>query len=426
MSTSHEYLLSLDSIRQAARVVFDAAKSGSLSNFHYHPERLDATAEFVTSVIARDFGPDRYDQIPPHGRWQHFQTANVDRLGPMLGEWQQQGVSDIECTRRLVDLFFVSVLLDAGAGDSWRYQESPTLSLERSEGLAVASFHMFKAKAFSSNDTLCVDGKGLEELTEDVMAKGFQASPSNPLAGIDNRVSLLRRLGKALLAQPDVFGPSGRPGGLVDAMMKEASPEKTLSIRRLWSLLQALLLPIWPAGRTVVEGKPLGDAWPLSTLEKSGYTPAIQPFHKLTQWLTYSLMVPFTRLLGATWTEAELLTGLPEYRNGGLFVDMGVLTLKPEILQAGLASSGDDKVPSFDASGDVVVEWRALTVVLLDELLALVNAKLAARPDGSSTPLTMAQYLESGSWKAGRELAAKYRPLTKGSPIVPISDGTLF
>jgi len=53
----------------------------------------------------------------------------------------------------LIDLFFVSVLLDAGAGDHWRYEEPGTKhSYERSEGIAVASLYMFKSLAFTSSE----------------------------------------------------------------------------------------------------------------------------------------------------------------------------------------------------------------------------------------------------------------------------------
>lgn len=195
----------------------------------------------------------------------------------------------------------------------------------------------------------------------------------------------------------------------------------------LWNILQQLLIPTWPSGRTTYNNKPLGDAWPLRTLQEqtrhSGT--GIQPFHKLTQWLTYSLLVIFGRVLGITWTGTEHLTGLPEYRNGGLFVDTGVITLKPEAMSRGRVASGIEW-PMFDATDDAIVEWRALTVTLLDVMLGLVNDKLAKKTGGKSSPLTLAQLLEAGTWKAGRELAAKYRPESKGSPILIRSDGTLF
>jgi hypothetical protein len=51
---------------------------------------------------------------------------------------------DIEITRRLIDLFFISVLLDAG--DTWRYTEPTTGQVyERSEGIAVLVLIFSKA-----------------------------------------------------------------------------------------------------------------------------------------------------------------------------------------------------------------------------------------------------------------------------------------
>jgi hypothetical protein len=214
---------------------------------------------------------------------------------------------------------------------------------------------------------------------------------------------------------------------LLDYLLKSKSSTNTIDLNLLWDSLQQLLIPTWPAGRTVFNKKPLGDAWPLKLLNNHERPSrvSIQPFHKLTQWLTYSLTVIFERLLGIKWVGTENLTGLPEYRNGGLFVDMGVLTLKPDILAKGLGDS-EAAEPKFDATGDVIVEWRAMTVCLLDLMLAMVNAKLATKTKGAAAVLSLPQLLEAGTWKAGRELAAKYRPQTKSSPILMQSDGTLF
>jgi Protein of unknown function (DUF1688) len=213
----------------------------------------------------------------------------------------------------------------------------------------------------------------------------------------------------------------------LDYLLQSVSVDKNIDVNILWDSLQKLLIPTWPAGRTVFNDKPLGDAWPLKLLIKkeSLSRVGIQPFHKLTQWLTYSLTVIFERLLGIKWTNTEDLTGLPEYRNGGVYVDMGVLVLKPDALARGLEGSTTG-LPKFEATDDVIVEWRAMTVALLDVTLELVNEKLAAKAKGTAAILSLAQLLEAGTWKAGRVLAAKHRPETKCSPILIQSDGTLF
>ena len=210
-------------------------------------------------------------------------------------------------------------------------------------------------------------------------------------------------------------------------MIKTATSPSELDVLQFWDILQALLIPSWPKDRTNVKGNPIGDAWPLSTLQKhadssdsENATIGIQPFHKLTQWLTYSLMVPFQRILGIEWKNADALTALAEYRNGGLFVDLGAITLKKAAYERGIKASGQ-LLPLFDAGDDVIVEWRALTLGLLDRVYQMVDAKL-----GNTTHLSMAQVLEAGTWKSGREIAAQRRPETKSSPILIRSDGTVF
>ncbi|KAJ4252821.1 hypothetical protein NW762_010727 [Fusarium torreyae] len=432
MDSDRDYLLSLQAVREQAGKVYEAAKRGSLKHFDFNENRMSDVADFVCNVIERDFGPDKYHTIPPHGRWQHFETGGVPRVDILIQRWSKDtGDDKLEITRRLIDLFFVSVLLDAGAGDFWRYTEAGTGQVVvRSEGIAVASLHMFTAGAFSpETDTKeMVNGKGLMQLQDSDLIKHFQLSDENPLVGVSSRVQLLQSVGSSLLKLPAIFGELGRPGNLVDYLISKASDSKVLDYEQLWSCLQDVLIPSWPKDRPVFNGQPIGDAWPLDVLadiaeEQGDKQPRskIQPFHKLTQWLAYSLSVPFERQLGYSWKNIQLGTGLPEYRNGGLFVDLGVLALKGDDLEVGKKASSKE-LPQFDASSDTVVEWRAMTVVLLDELHKIVEDKF--KPQGVT--LNLAQMLEAGSWKSGRELAAKLRPETKCSPILVISDGTLY
>ena len=180
------------------------------------------------------------------------------------------------------------------------------------------------------------------------------------------------------------------------------------------------LAPIWPESRTAINGISLGDAWPCQSMPQPGSSfkaasfsgsadewESIVPFHKLTQWLTYSLMQPMQSLLKMHFAGTELLTGLPEYRNGGLFVDMGVLTLKSDDAERGLENYSDycrrkgtkavEVAPMFEPSDDVIVEWRALTIGLLDQLCEDVNVALKKELAGNE--MTLPQLLEAGSWK---------------------------
>jgi hypothetical protein len=139
-----------------------------------------------------------------------------DRIGELLASWPS-AIDPSERCRRLLDLFLVSVLLDAGAGMSWSYKSKENgRTYRRSEGLAIASLEMFKAGLFSSNSSQPhqVDGEALKKLTVEKMAAGLQVSESNKLAGLDGRANLLIRLSNALNNQT-LFGADARPGNML-------------------------------------------------------------------------------------------------------------------------------------------------------------------------------------------------------------------
>ena len=429
------YLKSLPSIRSRAKTVYEQRKS--LRHFTYNEGNLKEVVRFVVSIIKRDYGTD-YASIPPHGRWQHLDVGGRKRVDELIATFSNVDIK--EKTRRVIDLFLVSVLLDAGAGNKWAYKASNGKLYRRSEGLAIAVLEMFQNGAFSSNPNVKtqVDAKGLANITADMMAKAMQVTPTNPLTGLEGRASLLTRLGHALTINTEIFGPDGRPGYMLDHLLSLPSTVSypggaITSITNLWTILLDGLSSIWPVGRTHLEGSSLGDAWPYQGAPREPQHAQILPFHKLTQWLAYSLMTPMTKLMNLRFAHAELLTGLPEYRNGGLFVDLGVLTLKKDDADRGLAAFTENSkipgqqatevVPMFDVSDDVVVEWRAMTVCLLDQVHAEVNRVLNL---SGARSLSLPQILEAGTWKAGREIAEVQRPNTKGSPLAILSDGTVF
>ena len=168
------------------------------------------------AIIKRDFAGN-YGSIPPHGRWQHFEVGGRPRVTQLLQSWPSS-VDTQERTRRLVDLFLVSVLLDAGAGTKWSYKSKENGQIyKRSEGLAVASLEMFKTGLFSSDETqpYQVDAKGLSRMTVESLAKGMQVSEdTNPMSGLEGRAGLLMRLSQALENQK-TFGKDGRPGNMI-------------------------------------------------------------------------------------------------------------------------------------------------------------------------------------------------------------------
>lgn len=401
------YLRTPEAIRERCGRVLAAAQAGELEHFALDPGRLEPATAYVVEEIRRSY-PDL--DIPYHARWRHFAVGGRDRWAQLAARVTGQDRDEIARIR--FDLAVTSVLLDAGAGPDWRYREPGTgETYARSEGLAVASVHAFAAGTFSAdpNAPLRADADALKALTQDTIAAAFQADSDNPLVGLEGRAGLLRRLGQALEANPGLFG-AARPriGGLYDTLAAQAGGGELPAPAILDAVLRGLG-GIWP-GRITLDGVSLGDVWRHPAIQTGDMTEGLVPFHKLSQWLSYSLVEPLEDA-GVRVTELDRLTGLAEYRNGGLMIDTGLLGPK----HAGV--TGEPHAP-----GDpVVVEWRALTVALLDRLAEAVRAKLGL--DAAGLPL--AKVLEGGTWSAGRRIAAEKRP-GGPPPIVLASDGTVF
>jgi hypothetical protein len=401
-------LLSASAVRERAHLLLRHGLDGRLDHFAVDLARLDSCAEEVVATIRAAY-PSL--DVPVHARWRHFSAGGFDRWEVVeeIAPWSDAA----SMARAAFDLAIVSVLLDAGAGPDWRYEEGRTGEIyARSEGLAVASFDMFLGGAFSSrpDDPFRADADALMALDPDELARGFQARLDNPLVGIEGRAALLNRLGAVVSGKPEVFGQADdpRPGGLYDVLAAEAEEGRVPAPRILEKLLLHLG-PIW-AGRIELGGVNLGDTWRHPRVKAEDATAGLVPFHKLSQWLAYSLIEPL-RWAGLEVTDIDGLTGLPEYRNGGLFLDTGVIRLR----------NPADADGAHPVGSQLVVEWRALTVALLDRLAPLVRAKLGLAQED----FPLAWVLEGGTWATGRRLAAERRP-GGAPPLQVISDGTVF
>jgi hypothetical protein len=287
----------------------------------------------VMSLIKRDYAQP--SDIPPHSRWRHFEPGSRDRLGKLLKEWEEEGVDLKERVKRILDLFIVSVLLDAGAGPDWKFRprDESSVTYNRSEGLALASLDWFTSGGLSSDPSqpYRVDSIKLKSLTEKDLILAFQVDDKNPLVGIE-RVGLLARLGEVIekfdyfsLAEPR------RPGNLLDYLEKKSlsnTNDKTLiSIDTLWEVVMIGLSGVWPSTRTSWNGESMGDVWPCDAMasiskekgvsgvvsKESVNSSSLVAFHKLSQWMTYSLLEPLS-LMGMQFTGLEKMTGLAEYR----------------------------------------------------------------------------------------------------------------
>jgi hypothetical protein len=385
-------------IRERCGQVFAAGQAGTLGHFTLDLDQMPRVVDYVRDVTLAAY-PTL--DIPFHSRWRHFAAGAIDRWASL---------DPIERARLRFDLAVTSVLLDAGAGAAWKYREAATgRDFVRSEGLAVASFDAFCAGLFSARrgEPHRADAAGLMDISGAQLATAFQVTDDNPLTGLDGRAALLRALGEALLRRPEMFGAEARIGNLVDYLLGQCAGQPLRADQILAAVLEAFET-IWPP-RLALGGIPLGDVGRHPAARASGPSDGLVPFHKLSQWLTYSLIEPLEDA-GIKVVSVDDLTGLPEYRNGGLFIDLGVL--RPKFDTARVA---------FDPLSEPIVEWRALTVTLLDRVAEGLRQQLGL----NATQLPVAKVLQGGTWTAGRKIAAEKR--RGGAPPIDVSsDGTLF
>jgi hypothetical protein len=400
------WLRTPDAVRARAATVLAAAEAGQTAHFRVDGSRLDHAAGIVVQVT-REHYPDL--AIPLHSRWRHFALGGRDRWRECMQKLDP--VDQDELARIRFDLVIPSVLLDAGAGQRWRWREPSSGELfARSEGLALASLALFERGLLSCHRSrpLRADAAALRALEASALAEAFQVGPDNPLAGLEGRALLLNRLGAAIELDPERFGHPARLGNLYDYLRGQARGG-ALEARTILVTLLESLAPIWP-GRIELGGRNLGDVGRHPAARTDDPTSGLVPFHKLSQWLAYSLIEPLQDA-GVEVSDLDALTALAEYRNGGLLIDAGVLVPKHAAVLGA----------AHEADSEVVVEWRALTVALIDRLADRVRAMLGLTPG----QLPLGKVLQGGTWSAGRSLARQLRS-DGGPPLRVVSDGTLF
>jgi hypothetical protein len=399
-----QYLFSTAAIRERCGQVMALAEKNQLEHFILNSAAIEQVVELVREEILRNY--PQLD-VPVHSRWRHFSVGGVPREGRL--DQALSGRSLRERCRAKLEVAIVSVLLDAGAGADWSFMEVPGgPKFQRSEGLAVASIHAFASGIFGDTP-YTVTARKLRSLSREDLAGAFQVSTSNPLLGLEGRVDLLNTLGRVIEEQPENFpGDTGRLGSILESVEAQVTGSEIRASALLKHILTAFG-PIWP-GRLTLGGYNLGDVWHHSKVSGEGETNTLVPFHKLSQWLTYSLLEPLQEG-GIRVASVNDLTGLPEYRNGGLFIDSGVLALRDSV----------QATREHSPSSELIVEWRALTVALLDIVADKLRAALGMNPE----ELPLGRVLQGGTWSLGRKIAAERRP--RGvPPLTIVSDGTVF
>jgi hypothetical protein len=408
MNKNLSYLFSIDAVKDKANKILQAAEEGK-THFSVNWDKLNFVSEYVVNTTKENY-PSL--NIPYHSRWRHFDDKNTNRTKDLNQKISH--LSKEEQTVAKLDLAIISVLLDAGAGDKWKYIDQAKNSISRSEGLAVASFEMFMQGSFSSDKEkpLQVDSEKLLGFSADDINIGFKVTEQTPLKGVEGRSQLLNLLGKSISNNKENFSKNNliRPGNLLYALL-EKYPDKKIPAQEYYQWMVFTFSTIWPS-RHSYEDHPLGDTWPYSPWSKPGSIDELVPFHKLSTWLMFSLMEPLEEM-GIEILNMEELPPLAEYRNGGLLLDLGLINLKDQSLL--------EKQHPVDS--DLIIEWRALTIALIPkiakEVAKLLNKNLKEFP--------LPKVLEGGTWSAGRKIAQEKRKNQGSGPPLNIqSDGTVF
>lgn len=358
-SQNDDYLATPEAIRERCKKVCAYVESGQSKNFVYHPEKIAALIQYVIPPgISSHTQNDVVAGISSHGRLTHFAAGGVDRIGLFL---KTKPVAE------LIELIIISVLLDAGAGPQWHYHDFETQQTFRaSEGLAVASYNLYMQDAFAMPDLLNIDAQTL--------GIGLQVTTHNPIWGLDARVENLHRLANSIANKK--YFPQHKLNDILQYWRAE-SVNNTIDMHVIFTSLLDIC-GIW-------------DVWKHPTGEV--------PFHKLIQWLCYSLIVPL-EICDLLVNNVSILTALAEYRNGGLLVDCGVISaIDPNASQN-----------NYAIDSEFVVEWRALTVILLDQIAAELQ-------------IPMHKLLQL-TWTAGRRIAYQLR--ADGSPPFKLANGGTF
>ena len=392
-------LLKPETIRNRCMSLLNTGRKNSLLYFKIDDKKITTCIDVISEETKKNY-PNL--KIPYHSRWRNLEQFSSEFL-----KFITKGkTSNVFNCRAALDFVFVSVLIDSGAGNNWKYADSVSGQVySRSEGLALSSLRMFESGMFSADADNCwrVDSTALQKFNERTFLEGIQGTKENHLEGFESRFDILRNLGDVL---HQISGGQGmRPSDLVLELVEG----NTIDLTQVLEALLRVLAPVWPLSEKL-SGQHFGDVGRHSLIVTSDATTGLVPIHKLSQWLVYSLIEPL-ECAGIDIVGVENLTGLGEYRNGGLLIDTGVLKLI-------------DPTPrqiAIEPTSELVVEWRALTIAILDELVPRVACALGIRENEFSLPML----LQGGSWSAGRFLA--YRRNKDGEPPINLRNtGAVF
>ena len=271
-------------------MVYRWVADGRSPHFTLDESRLAAVAGYVADVT-RDAYPDL--KIPYHSRWRHFSAGGVDRWGELAA---RRDADALERARIAVDLATVSVLLDAGAGERLalpRPRDRPCL---RTFGGACGC----QPRHVRRGPLLLRRGPSLARRSCRACAHRCRGAGA-PLSG---RQPIIRWSDWSGAAHCCAASAPRWPSGRICTDMRRRG-------RATWSTICSRIADrrrISASSRACAHcsracrrsGRPGSRSMDLPSAMPAGIPPCargdatdrIVPFHKLSQWLTYSLLEP--------------------------------------------------------------------------------------------------------------------------------------
>ncbi len=281
-----------------------------------------------------------------------------------------------------------------------------------STGLALATFRAFVAGAFSAAKAhpCRADAATLRHVDVAALRAMLQGTPQNPNLGLEGRAGLLSRWGQMLQSRPGVGGAQARPCDLVPALATPAGAAAEIEATALLGELLRASAATWATAP--VQGLPAGDVWAhrwageavgsdatsnANAGENAGEnakpgadqhtdlgTGGWVPLHAAAQAMVGALALPLHKA-GCRVVGLQHLTASADHGTSSLLLAAGVIVPRQQQLLA----------RSLKLSDEAVVECRALTVALFDELTAKVRTLLQRPPGAAAVALTAAEVVQA-------------------------------
>ena len=286
-------LLTAHAVRERAHELLALGEADALRHWRVDRAKLESVAAYVVETMRQNYPAL---DIPFHARWRHFASGGIDRWAKLEATAPWPDASSR--ARSAFDLAIVSVLLDAGAGPDWRYRGEKGASLSRSEGLAVASFDMFAQGAFSADprEKLRADASRLAAIEASKLARASRfprrTASWNSRAARRCCARSGARSRRHPASSPRRDDP--RPAGSSTILPRWEGADRCSPPHPFWKPCSRIS---GRSGRRACRSAASRSAIAggIRAIVRTDATNGLLPFHKLSQWLSYSLIEPLQK-----------------------------------------------------------------------------------------------------------------------------------